>query len=280
MDKKSCTPWNTYNLSNEYVAESIFYTSFERLNLLAITPCILTLGIVSNLIFLVTVFRLQRMQTVTNFYLSALAICDLVLLISGQPILIIAYFKSVGRLFQFSFLRNKYDCIAIFSTTAISYYTSLVIVSMVSSERFYAICNPLQHKAIAGKSRTLKLIFGALAMGLIFTVINAPCFAVFSSFCVIWPNTDKYADMPTTGGRCGPTSFTYYIYQELFTIILFITLFIYNSSLYVMIVVTLSRRSVMKDSGDNPQADKIRNQVARVLILNGLVFFLCQGPYR
>ena len=273
-----CGPWNTYNITDETVADGLAYNDFDRLNILVLTPCIIGFGILSNSAFLYTVSHVQQMQTVTNFYLSALAICDIILLSSGPTLLIASYVNTVGE--AFSLFTDGKQCIAIFSVTAASYYSSLGIISLMSTEKCYALYSPLRHRAIASKNRTIKLIFGAIAFGFIFTVINVPSYAVIYKVCYIWPDAERFDDMPTVGNNCGPISLTYYIYQELFTILLFTISLIYNTLLYVLIIVALSNRGVSEESNSTSQSQQVRNQVARVLVLNGLVFFICQFPYR
>ena len=275
-----CISSITYNLSNEYDAESMLHTDFDKISLLGVLPCIIAFGILSNFVFLFTVFRLKRMQTVTNYYLSALAMCDVSLLAAGSYGTVLAFARSVGRLFALSALRTRYHCSVAFAFAALFYYTSLSLVSLVSTERFYALCYPLRHKVITGKRRTVKLILGALGISLVFAVVNSTSLARVESFCVIWPNSTKFSDMPTTGTQCTPLNNTIYIFHEVFNMTLFFTLFIYNTVLYLKIVYALSKRSLVTKSSDDLQANRVRNQVARVLILNGLVFFTCQGPYR
>ncbi len=39
----------------------------------------------------------------------------------------------------------------------LSYFASLFLVTLVSLERFYAVCHPVQHRLIRGMKRTTKL---------------------------------------------------------------------------------------------------------------------------
>ncbi len=280
MEGQECNPWNTYNITNEYIADALLFSDYDTFSHLIVTPAIVVFGVLTNLVFLVSVVRLQRMKTITNYYFSALATCDIMLLLSGPMVLILAYFKTVGRLFQGLIIKNQLHCILLFSVASMGYCTSLVIISLVSTERFYGLCYPLQHRAISGKGRTFKLLFGAFVVGLAFTCINMPSYAKFGSFCVIWPDIERFRDMPTKGNTCSPISFKYHIYFQLCDFWMFIVAFLYNSCLYMKIMTVLRNRAIAKKTTSHLQADEVRKQVARVLIVNGLVFFICQGPFR
>ena len=117
-------------------------------------------------------------------------------------------------------------------------------------------------------------------MCLIFASINSASLAGHVPFCVVWPKTAKYEDFPTTGSLCVPLTVNFYIYHNVFNVSMFMVLLIYNTVLYLMIVYALSSRQSFDDGKKSVEQMKIRNQVARVLILNGVVFFICQGPYR
>ena len=55
-----------------------------------------------------------------------------------------------------------------------------------------------------------------------------------------------------------------------------------NIVFYAKIIIRLSNRVVLKneEKKDKSDTDKVRNQVARMLIINGLVFFICLTPFQ
>ena len=102
--------------------------------------------------------------------------------------------------------------------------------------------------------------------------------------CVLWPPTETYKNMPTTKRQCKPINTQAQTYDYLMSLIVFVTALIVNFWLYACIILALRQRPASSASGvDDRQktiAHRVRNQVARTLILNGVLFFLCQTPYR
>ena len=65
-------------------------------------------------------------------------------------------------------------------------------------------------------------------------------------------------------------------------IVFFIVAVAVNTFIYGKIIRRLSKHNVTKtkDGGGHPGANKIRNTVARMLIENGIIFFICIAPFQ
>ncbi len=109
-------------------------------------------------------------------------------------------------------------------------------------------------------------------------VITMGMTGFIKKLCINWP--EDYQDQFSTEiSYCGPLSFL----AETLTIpLVFVTwLFamISNVFMYIRIIYVLSkRRSVTRMRRKDPKALQRRNKVAQVLIINGVIFFICQTP--
>ena len=72
------------NLTDPAVASRYEYKPFPAALVAAIYPGFALLGLTTNLVFLLTVYRVKSMRTRTNAYLSNLAISDVMFLSTGR----------------------------------------------------------------------------------------------------------------------------------------------------------------------------------------------------
>ena len=94
-----------------------------------------------------------------------------------------------------------------------------------------------------------------------------------SSFCVIWPDGSVYAEYPNHYTTLGSTYWTYDLLLFMnFAIFLF--LMIFNNVLYIKIYLAVKGRN-NNDLGLTSSSDLQHRQVANMLIVNGVFFFLC-----
>ena len=152
--KESCTPNHTVlNLTDIEVLNSVIYTPTDWYIYMIVYPCILIFGTTTNLSFLFVVIRVPYMRNITNFYLCNLAIADLLYL----------QVTLVGRITKFirSPLRFVNDSTVlctleqyVFSATFIA---STHLVSLVTLERYIAVCHPLKYYLVKGWKRTWQL---------------------------------------------------------------------------------------------------------------------------
>ena len=100
-------------------------------------------------------------------------------------------------------------------------------------------------------------------------------------FCLIWPETERYHNIPSVYRFCGPIGGIdeILIATEIMYSALFFIAALLNGFLYVKIIATLSSRSVAAQQAD-PKNIAVRNQVARALVINGIIFFVTQIPIR
>ena len=117
---------------NRYV-----YSSFESIVTTIVMPCILAVGLIGNTTFLLTVTRVKTMRNVTNCYLVNLAIADMLFLAMASGEKFYRYVAigvpSYGDVF------GTTGCLIIYAGVFLPFFASLMTVTIVSLERYYAI---------------------------------------------------------------------------------------------------------------------------------------------
>ena len=278
---KLCTSENTRNITNLEEASSLILSTSSQLMhaIFILGPCFV--GMIGNCAFLITVFHIPCMRTVTNAYLSGVSVADIMFLcwsaIRTSLILATRPLKNGGP------IRKEFSCVVSDGFSYFCYLASLIQVTLVSMERFCAICLPIYHRRVSGRSRTKKLIFTSWILAFVFTAAMVPKFGRLDVECVKWPD-DKFDDLPHKIWYCDSIndSILTNSYIIVMIVLLYGSMLTANIIMYVCILVTLSKRTktnIAKNLGEK-EAIKTRNQVARLLIINGVVFFLCQTPFR
>ena len=151
-------------------------------------------------------------------------------------------------------------------------------------ERYLGICKTFYHRLIIAKGRTVKLIVFAWVFGLASSCafLGSPAVGMAKT-CVLWPESTFYHILPRVLHTFSPpsnpiyTSGMFRILQAIpFTLAMIVTVI-----LYVLIIQKLSKRVSQFDQGNQQgrQISKVRDNVAQLLIMNGIVFFLAYIPF-
>ncbi len=257
-------------------AVKLLYTPTEEAFNTIVIPCIMTISLLVNSGFIYTVYRSPNLHTVTNTYLVNVAIGDILLTgISCTFQFLTVYLLSPLR---DDVYYGKIGCILTLVGAEGTYFTSILLLTFVTLERHFAICHPIKHRMINGKSRTRNIIMGSWLFGFLLSA-SLTAGIRFETSCVIWPKEDKYSDLPRAFTVCFPS-----FYSGLFDLVSFPIVYIVNVSLYFRIISTLRKRAEnitsIGGSSNRQQASKESGQVAKMLVTNGIVFLLCQTPFR
>ena len=258
--------------------QTFLYTMTDKVMITIILPGIIVLGLFTNFAFLFTLVKVREMRTITNFYLANLAFADLmfVIVVGVKNIYKYIWSPDVQRGDPW---KTVAGCSAINVATYTSYFASIWLITLVSIERFLAICYPLKHRMINTKSRTVKVVLATWVTAISFTAIVAPRYTNHQTYCIIWP--EKWQNrLPTALNFCNSIKWQFFDIASIFQFVPFILALFGNSLLYGLIIRRLSQREVSDKSGSKSQAERVRNMVARMLVINGIAFFLCLSPFQ
>ncbi|XP_038048180.1 neuropeptides capa receptor-like [Patiria miniata] len=274
-----CSEQDTFNISQEAVS-SWLHTPLDISIATIVVPIIWCFGIITNFTFLFVIVRIPKLRSDTNIYLAHLALADLLYLSLGSAYNIRRYTASVVA-FHRPFV-NSAQCVSFSTVANTGYFASIALITMVSFERFLALCHPIKHLKIRGRRRTRRMIAICWLVGFLFSASTSPGILVLNVVCLQWPDVDAFLDYPSSYAYCGPVSpWVNYFIPPLLNLP-WIMAMVANVFMYVRILQILNKRTSNKQITVNKyhNATRIRNHVAKMLVANGTVFFLCQAPYR
>ena len=234
-------------------------------------PIVAFCGCFFNLAFLYVLYRVEEMQTITNCYLGNLAVADLGLLLTGSVIFAVGYTNSpkysLGKPF-----RENWSCIAAPLFGYGFYFASVAFVCIVIFDRYMAICFPLKYRVMRTKKYVICVtcVLWIISVGLATLSLNETqsgigCIQDGSSIVKIH--------------LCFQNKFGHYLITAFTLVDIFQFLLSVSTTVYMMIriIFALSSRVV---SSHSKEIKKSRNQISRMLIINALVYFLCQTPFQ
>ena len=274
-----CSNDSTLYINNEKEAADLLYAPVEVVFASIIVPCMMAFGFLSNSAFIFTVCRTSKLRTITNAYLVNMAVADLVYIEFHGTLYFVLPFKM--SLVKLDVPYGQIGCIIRGVVGGTCYYTSFILITCVAVERFLAICHPLYQQVVSGKSHTLKIIVASWLLGGIFAIsLIVPMLACLETSCIVWPHGDKYLMLPRKISFCAALPGYPILLTHLGGTISYLLACFVNFLMYANIIITLKRRSShdLGTSENNFQYEV--NQVARLLITNGAVFFLCFTPWQ
>ena len=274
------------NLSDPEKAQIYLFTPSDDLFFTWILPAVLFICLFGNSAFIFTVVRVPSMRTVTNNYLLHVAILDIIFVTVSVGNVLYAWLTSPISV-DVPY-RSFVGCMLTFHSVYTTYFASILLITFVTVERYYAICKPLQHRAVAGKSRTNRIIVASWITGVLLAACVTPRYSGFMmTQCVEWPDSEEFKHLPTTINNCSAVHPDTLLISTMLHLVLLFLVMLINIFMYISIIRALGQRPTLGNTLDNVanqvqqrQSQRVRNQVARLLIINGTIFFLCQSPAR
>ncbi len=266
----SCS--STIDLRNSSDLFKYIYRPQETVLYTFVTPCIILISFVGNMSFIWTVVRVSTLHTSTFILLCSLALTDLFTLIGvgiNEYNILISPIRSVVS----PIVYNIGTTITLFG-----FFASVGLVTLVSLERYLAICHPIKHYLIKGTKRTLRLSVIITSSNLALTgIIMTPALLTHSVSCFMWPLDERFKDYP----RQISTALPMFAWPQILSLVTnficltgYQVLFIFNCYLYCTILITLRRRKHNKKLQISTNFERNIQQITKMVIVNGMMYFL------
>ena len=151
-------PYYSGKVENWIVAANL---SFIIVNIIS---CVITLT--ANTLFLVVYFTTRSLRNPHYFFLMLLAVTDISVGLISQPLFIAKKFMEIY---------SVHDCVLWTAMRATVYYLSgisFLTLTLVSIERWYAVCRPIKHRSDVTPKRMATVAFIVWAVWFIFPVVR------------------------------------------------------------------------------------------------------------
>ena len=127
------------------------------------------------------------------------------------------------------------------------------------------------------------MVLATWLIALALTALVAPNYTKHEVLCLLWPGKWQHR-LPTVINYCNAVTRHFIDISAILQFAPFAIALILNTILYALIIIRLSQRAISDDGNETKglksQADKVRNAVTRMLVINGIVFFLCLAPWQ
>ncbi|XP_015731093.1 neuromedin-U receptor 2 [Coturnix japonica] len=127
---------------------------------------IFVVGVIGNFLVCLVILKHRNMKTPTNYYLFSLAVSDLLVLLFGMPLEVYEMWSN------YPFLFGPIGCYfktALFETVC---FASILSVTTVSVERYFAILHPFRAKLESTRKRALRTIVVLWVLSVLFALPN------------------------------------------------------------------------------------------------------------
>ena len=136
----TCTINNTFDLRNATSLPLwLVYPQRDWIVYVVIWPSLMAFGTLSNISFIWTVIRTPTLHTATYIYLVSLAYADLANIWGFGFLFVIDYATSPIR------NTNTIFATIVYLISLFALMSSMGFVTLVSLERYLAICHPIKH---------------------------------------------------------------------------------------------------------------------------------------
>ncbi|XP_038048894.1 kappa-type opioid receptor-like [Patiria miniata] len=265
-------------------ADKYVYSNAETVMYGFVLPVLELLGILSILSFFFTLCRVPSMWNVTNFYLSNLAVADLMVLISEATHQQCVALPTQSIL-DVSYLGNSAQAVLtlLAYTGSVGVISSIAFVTLLSYDRYFAICYPFQHRNLNLKRRSIRAAVCiwvlSFSMNLIVFFNRFLAFNVPPIKCLVWPTEEKYKHLSGNVWVYGNNDATLLTLNMVFTYLYFCVFL-----LSLILTVTLNILLIKGLHASNPTGDQIRGpskhlrRVTLIIGINTAVVFVCFLP--
>ena len=236
-----------------------FQISLEFVLTLFMYGLICVVGLVGNGLVIFVITRYTKMKTVTNMYILNLSIADLVFLL-GMPMIMTTYINK-GWLFGFA------CCKIYYMLTCINMFTGSFTLTVMSGDRFLAVCYPINSM----RYRTPKYALIVIALTWIVSFLVMLPVVLYAQ--TIHKGDDHYSCVIKWPSKANQGSKIFTFYNLVLGFVLPVLLI---SVLYTLLIIRLrTTGSTIK------RVDKRRphRKVTRLVTMIIAVYIVCWVPY-
>ncbi|XP_076346394.1 QRFP-like peptide receptor [Tachypleus tridentatus] len=141
------TPWYDYD---PYESFKMFFLD-ELIPTSIVYGLTLIIGLTGNILITYTVVHFRHMRTISNIFLVSLASADLLLIIFCVPVM-------YAKLFSYSWTFGEFCCKFVCYIQNVSSICSVLTLTAMSVERYYAIIHPVRSRYTCTTSQARRLI--------------------------------------------------------------------------------------------------------------------------
>ncbi|XP_034255304.1 somatostatin receptor type 2-like [Thrips palmi] len=226
---------------------------------MAMYAMVCVVGLLGNTLVIYVVLRFSKMQTVTNMYIVNLAVADECFLI-GIPVLF-----TTMLLERWPFGESM--CKVYMTTTSINQITSSIFLTIMSADRYVAVCHPISSPRIRTPfiSKVVSLTAwtaSALLMVPVFMYANTMVRDEASSCNILWPESENVS---------GQTAFTLYSFILGFAIPLVL--------IFVFYILVIRKLKTVGPKNKSKEKKKTHRKVTKMVLIVITVYVLCWLPY-
>ncbi|CAH2057388.1 unnamed protein product, partial [Iphiclides podalirius] len=156
---------------DEYVTmlkEYIYPQTYEWV-LIGTHTVVFIVGLVGNALVCIAVYRNHTMRTVTNYFIVNLAVADFMVILFCLPATVLWDVTETW------FLGDSL-CKILLYFQSVSVTVSVLTLTFISLDRWYAICFPLEFKSTTSRAKTAILIIWAISL-----IFNTPELVVLTT---------------------------------------------------------------------------------------------------
>lgn len=273
--------WNFWNSTDENINTRL-NPALTRIMVLFLHPLVAVTGILGNLAFMFVVWKVPYMRNSMNIILLNLSVADFLFLLVGTAIKFANVMHSpvLGDSFFF-------QCFLIIPLVNVVTFASLLLVSLISVERYIAVCKPHQYLKMTSRRRTLTYVGCVWSCCFALAVFLFPSTMDFVTVCLIWPDTSVYANFPAKVGFCEARSYFWSSVNEFVQIFPFFIALVLNivcfvkimSRLYGKMVFLPTPRQAQQEGQVSKRHNNSANAATRMLLVNGIAFFVLATPF-
>ncbi len=143
--------YTSEDLINNIRATFFLHKQTETAILICLYSIVFTVGLIGNVLVIYVFTKDRKMRTVTNSFLVNLAVCDLMVVCMCMPF-------SVALEIYANWIYGDAMCKIVTFVQGLSVISSILTLTVISTERFYAIRKPLRARAFMSRRRIQTII--------------------------------------------------------------------------------------------------------------------------